>query len=167
MVTFRPDWNPVDPFNVANQSNSEQDEPDYVFATNTDPTNFTANSASSTSLIGGDFTADFMDSDPLGDYLLARLELMHTTPNADLAVGSTFQVSLVDSSAFTEFYDNAGFLASTPLSLSSFTSGTITVTSASVPEPSSFAMLGLIAVGGAIRSRWRKRRERAAAANFA
>jgi len=166
-LTFRPDWNSGEPINPANQSNSEQNQPDYVLGTDTDPGPgyFTATLLSPTSLIGGDSTFSGADTSPLtpGDFLLARLELMHTTPNAALAVGSTFQVSLVNDPFFTGFYNNAGLAAfpdPIPLSLASFSPGNITVTSAAVPEPSSFAILGLVAAGGIFRSRWKNRKHR-------
>ena len=149
-LTFRPDWDFLDPLNTTNQSNSEQAAADYVLGIDTDPGIFTASLLSPTRMIGGDGTASGLDTTPLiGNYVLARLELQHLTPNAALAVGSTFQVSLVDDPDFTFFYDNAGLTAlpdPIPFSYAS-TAGTITITSAAaVPEPATF--LFLTAVGG-------------------
>lgn len=147
-LTFRPDWNSLDPLNTANQSNSEQNAPDYVLGIDTNPAVFSASLLSPTLLIGGDSASSGADTTLFpGDYLLARLELQHITPNAVLAVGSTFQVSLITDPDFTFFYDNTGLLAMPdpiPFSYTS-TPGTITITAA-VPEPASF--LFLTAVGG-------------------
>ena len=149
-LTFRPDWDAGDPSNTANQSNSEQNQPDYVFAGDTDLAIFSAVVSPTATLIGGDFTMSGNDSNPLTtNYLLARLELLHTTPNAALAVGSTFTVSLLDNSPFTSFENSGG-----PLMFSSNV-GTVTVTAAAVPEPSS--CIALAALGGAYFLRRRMR----------
>jgi hypothetical protein len=147
-LTFRQNWDSLDPLNTANQSNSEQYAADYVLGSDTDPGFFSASLLSPTLLIGGDSAYSGADTAPLtGDYLLARLELQHLTPNAALAVGSTFQVSLVSNPAFTSFYDNAGlFSMPDPITLSYIsTPGTVTISSSPVPEPSS--LLSLIAGG--------------------
>lgn len=91
-------------------------------------------SASSNRLIGGT------------QLLLARLELEHFA-FSPLAVGETFTVSLLP--AGTYFEDELG-----PLTLDSFNSGTITVTSAAVPEPASATVL---LAGSAVGVWWKRK----------
>lgn len=81
--------------------------------------------------------------------LLARLELEHFGLSP-LAVGETFSVSLLP--AGTYFEDELG-----ALTLDSFNSGTITITPAAVPEPTSVTVL---LAGSAVGLWWKRRKRR-------
>ena len=149
------------------QSNSEQtigasppDNQGYLFFGDTDPGNWNSTRFDAVTLRGGDAlnSLDFVSIE--GTFLLARLELLHTGP---MSVAShAFTINLNPLSAFTEFdmdFDagtNSNFSAGqiTPLP------GTITVNSAALPEPFTFALLGLIVTRGALRSRWKNRKQR-------
>ncbi len=129
------------------QSDSETTVPGpsgYVFG-DTPTGNFAAGSNSPFLVLDG---SDFLNALPAvtlsgTQQLLARLELQHTELSPS-AVGNTFTISLANN-AFTEFYsDDVGTLAAiNPLSFSGF--GTITITSAAVPEPGTFVALTIAA----------------------
>ena len=124
--------------------------PPYVFLD--DSEGFNAARTSAVTLTGGDIlAADQQDRSVAGTFLLARLELTHEgslfNPSHD------FTISLVPGGSFFDRdADDPG------ISLLAFTqfSGTVTVTSAAVPEPSSFALLGLAAAVGGYARRRRK-----------
>lgn len=163
------------------QLGSEQADSDYVFFPDTDAANFFAapDAVDPTGLLGGDSIAA---SGPASitltstKQLLARLELVHSSGSPVNAIGDTFTISLIntnplppldpsydplaDSSLFLD--DNLTALSIAPLSFSGF--GTITVTSAAVPEPGTFAALGLAAFTGGVRH-LRRRRARSATQN--
>lgn len=99
-------------------------------------------------LVGGD-GASGNTSIVGGPFLMARLELEHVTGTPLAAVGDTFTISLVPGV-------NTDFLDEDLLSLTqgAHSSGTITITSAAVPEPASTAVL----LAGSFAGLWWKRR---------
>ena len=163
-LQFRTSYDKTNPANPLNQTNSEQNDPTYVFYNDTDPVdNFTAKRGAlgtdPLSLVGGDQLASLDFVDITGPFLLARLELQHIGP---VSPGSyAFTISLNLSSPVTEFdqdYD--------PLTATSYTSGQIsvapgsgiiTVNAAAVPEPSSMALLAVGGLVAVVRHRRRKR----------
>lgn len=167
-LIFRPSFDPLAPLNPANQTNSEQSvvaPVPYVFAADPDASNFFAvQDPSETRLIGGD--AKFM----LGDIvltptpvLLARLELQHVSGTPLAAVGDTFTISLVNDDLGTPldvtddstlFRDSADVpllfaLGSDPSAFAN--SGTITITSAAVPEPGTMGFLAVLSTTYLVR----------------
>ncbi|MEZ6092530.1 MAG: PEP-CTERM sorting domain-containing protein [Pirellulaceae bacterium] len=146
------------------QLDSEQNEsgpPPYVFLGDTDPGSFNSvQGGNAVTLVGGDALAS-LDSVPVnGEFLLARLELQHVGP----LVGTShdFTVSLNAASPFTFFdrdFDPGTNDPGVTDDYGSFTalSGTVTVSSAAVPEPSSLAMLSLIAIGGSLARKMRQK----------
>lgn len=148
----------MSPLDPANQTNSEQsvNSPNpYVFLGDTDAANFYATQdPSETRVFGGDSTFSLNNiSLTSTQLLLARLEIQHVTGTPLTAVGDTFTIALVNNDNGTPgdltddstlFQDNA----LTPLTFavgsdpSLFLNiGTITITSAAVPEPGTFAVL--------------------------
>ena len=129
------------------QSDSETTEPGasgYVFG-NVPTGNFAAGSNTPFLLLDG---SDFRGLLPpvtltTTQQLLARLELQHTQLSPS-AVGNTFTISL-ENNAFTDFQSDDGGTPATldPISFSSF--GTVTITSAAVPEPGTFVALTIAA----------------------
>ncbi|MFO1004003.1 MAG: PEP-CTERM sorting domain-containing protein [Planctomycetaceae bacterium] len=141
------------------QSNSEVTEsgpPPYVFLGHSD--GFNSSRTDPVSLAGGDvLEAGQQDSPVGGTFLLARLELEHVGSMTDPT--HQFTISLVDAnSVFDKDADNPG------VSLLGFTSfsGTVTVTSAAVPEPSTALALGIMTAAGG----WVRRIKRRKSANF-
>ena len=130
----------------------------YVFG-NLPTGNFFATTGSPfLTLIGGDFlNALPAISLTSTQQLLARLEVQHTSSTPLDAVGNTFTIGLVNN-GFTEFHnDDLGTLSAIdPASFQSSNFGTVTITSAAVPEPGTFAMLA-IAGAGFIGRKWRRR----------
>jgi hypothetical protein len=174
-LIFRPTFDIVFPTDPLTQSNSEQDELlpyPYVFATDKDPLNFFANQMDPvlTRLQGGDSTGSgnnvTLSTTPM---LLARLELQHVSATPLAAVGDTFTISLINSDNVligdvsddsTLFMDDAmnplPFASgSDPSAFANF--GTITITSAAVPEPSTFAIMAVVGAGVVGRKLRRKR----------
>jgi hypothetical protein len=163
----------------SSQLASEQGEPDYVFYPDTDAANFFAapDAVAPTHLLGGDSIAM---SGPTAitltstKQLLARLELVHVSPVN--AIGDQFTISLINTNpllpsdpGYDPLADSSLFLDDnfTPLSIASASfsgSGTISITSAAVPEPGTFAALGLAALAGGVRH-LRRRRTNSAAQN--
>lgn len=141
--------------------------PEYMFFGDTDPGNFSAvrNPLNFANLTGSDSTGSIMNI--AGDLntgvfkLLARLELEHVTATPLAAVNDTFSLQLINNTGidpFDPFDDSTLFLDDTlsvqDIDASSFASiGTITITSAAaaVPEPSTFGLLAVVAVGGLCR----------------
>jgi hypothetical protein len=107
-------------------------------------------------LTGGDILASEQDRAVDGTFLLARLELQHigslSTPSHE------FTISLVPADTFFEIDVDA-----TAEELLNFThfAGTITVSAAAVPEPTTFGALALIAVAYAGRCAHRGKRNAA------
>ena len=162
-LEFRPSFDFMDPGNETNQTNTEQSVSGpipYVFFPDTSVDNFFANNLDplGKQLIGGDTRSiDENISLTSTQQLLARLEVHHITSTPEAAINKTFKIMLKNSGQ-TSFGSvaNQGTLGDlsddivTPLGIDgdSFTSfGTITITSAAVPEPSTFAIMGLIAAG--------------------
>jgi hypothetical protein len=158
----------ITPINIVNggyveftgqQSNSEQDQADYIFAGSTSEAKFfSARSASNTLLLDGSDERVGGNIDVTGPtkYLLARLELQHITLSPELS-GGTFRVSLVESPALS-FFENTTPLvgqAQPRIHDSSYSlagSGIVTIISA-VPEPSSLSLVAL-----SLCLAWRRRR---------
>lgn len=149
------------------QSNSEQVDagpPDYVFFGDTDPGNFSATrqDPDTTRIVGGDIKSTAINATiDTTQRLLARLEIEHLTGTPLAAVNDTFSIMLKNS-LFTEFQsvNNQGTIGdlsddtNTSLiidAVSYANVGTITITSAAVPEPGTFALMGLVAAGGLYR----------------
>lgn len=142
------------------QSNSEQDQGNYLFAGATSVSNFAAKrqDPNRLQLVGGDVRTDGnMDLTGSTKYLLARLELQHITPSPELS-GGTFRVSLVQSPDLS-YFQNLDLDNDDPAqprihadSYSLAGSGIVTIISA-VPEPSS---LSLVAISLCLV--WRRRR---------
>lgn len=139
----------------------------YVFAGDTDAGNFFATRQDPvlTQIIGSDSTSSGTGiSLTSTQALLARLQVEHITGTPLAAVGDTFTVTLInndngtpvdftdDSTQFLD--DNFDNLTIDALSYSG--SGTITITSAAVPEPSTFAVLGFATIT-IVSRRWRRR----------
>jgi len=89
--------------------------------------------------------------------LLARLEVEHISSSPLDAVGNTFTIGLIDNGA-TEFWsDDLGTLSTIdPASSQLSNFGTVTITSAAVPEPGTFAVLAIAGVGFLGR-KWQRR----------
>lgn len=142
------------------QSNSEQDQGNYLFAGSTNVANFAAKrqDPNRLQLVGGDVRTDGnMNLSGPTKYLLARLELQHITPSPELSAG-TFRVSLVQS-ADLSYFQNLDLDNDDPLqprihadSYSLAGSGIVTIISA-VPEPSSLSLMAL-----SLCLVWRRRR---------
>ena len=137
------------------QSNSEVTEsgpPPYVFLDHSE--GFNSSRTDPVSLAGGDvLEVGQQDSPVSGTFLLARLELEHVGSMTDPS--HQFTISLVDAnSVFDKDADNPG------VSLLGFTSfsGTVTVTSAAVPEPSTALALGLLTAAGGWVRRFKRRK---------
>ncbi len=139
----------------------------YVFGADTDPGNFfaTRQDPTVTQIIGGDNTLSGTGvSLTTTQTLLARLQVEHITGTPLAAVGDTFTVKLINSDNgmpgdftddSTQFLDDSSNnLTIDPLSYSG--SGTITITSAAVPEPSTLAVLAFVSATF-IGRRWRRR----------
>ena len=125
------------------QNNAEQFDPNYLFAGNTEPSNFFAarQDPVRTRLVGTDEsrTGNVTIASPTW-YLLGRVELQHITPTPRTSHG-TFRVSLMADPA-NSYFQNFDFdefdprqPKINPVSYSISNSGIITI--ASVPEPSS------------------------------
>jgi hypothetical protein len=96
--------------------------------------------------------------------LLARLEIEHSSTGSPLdAVGNTFKIGLIDN-GFTEFHsDDTGTLSSIdPDSFAPGNFGTVTITSAAVPEPGTFGVLAVAAASVLGRRLRRRKVDRAA-----
>lgn len=145
------------------QSNSEQtigsslpDHQGYVFLGDTDIGNWNSNRIDAVTLRGGDLlnSLDFVSIN--GTYLLARLELIHT---GSISLAShNFGISLNLNPSVTEFdmdWD-AGTNTNYPQSQITAFSGIVTINSAAVPEPGTFAVLAITSVGY-IGRKWRRR----------
>jgi hypothetical protein len=142
--------------------------PNYVFGAATG--NYFDSLGSSTEISAGDWfgAGDSNVVITTATQTLVRLNLKHTAiGDSALAVGSTFTIGL-DSSAANDFsfWDNSdpdpGFHGPVSLDIapSSLTNlGTITITSAAVPEPGTAGMLSLAAVALVGRRLRRGRRE--------
>ncbi|MFO1001949.1 MAG: hypothetical protein U0936_16560 [Planctomycetaceae bacterium] len=141
------------------QSNSEQVDagpPDYVFFGDTDPGNFSATrqDPDTTRIVGGDIKSTAINATlDTTQRLLARLEIEHLTGTPLAAVNDTFSIMLKNS-LFTEFQsvNNQGTVgdlsddtyASLTIDAVSYANvGTITITSAAVPEPGSCVALSI------------------------
>lgn len=145
------------------QSGSAQNEtspPPYIFLGDTDPGNFfsgRANGGSNPiSLVGSDVLASLNDVSIDGKFLLARLELTHV----GMLTGAShdFTISLNPTSPFTVFdrdWDPGTDNNFESGQISTF-SGTVTVTSQVVPEPSSIALFLFSAVGLVSRNKIRR-----------
>ena len=161
-LQFRASYDKNNPINPLNQTNSEQNDPTYVFYNDTDPVdNFTAKRGSlgtdPLSLVGGDQLASLDSVNITGPFLLARLELQHIGPASP---GSyAFTISLNESSPITEFDRDYDPLTDTNYTSGqiSATSGIITVNAAAVPEPSSMAILAVGGLAAVLRYRRRKK----------
>jgi hypothetical protein len=142
----------------------------YVFSGDTNSGNFFANrqDPTLTQIIGGDSTLSGTGiSLTSTQALLARLQVEHITGTPLAAVGDAFTVKLIndDNGTPVDFTDDSTYflddslnnLAIDPLSYSG--SGTITITSAAVPEPSTFGVLGFASIAF-IGKRWRRRSHR-------
>ena len=140
----------------------------YVFAGDTDSGNFFANrqDPTLTQIIGGDNTLSGTGiSLTSTQALLARLQVEHVTGTPLAAVGDTFTVKLIndDNGTPVDFTDDSTQFLNDTLNnltidpLSYFGSGTITIASAAVPEPSTFAVLA-IASAAVIGKRLRRRK---------
>jgi hypothetical protein len=160
----------------SSQLDSEQAESDYVFFPYTDAANFFAapDAVDAMRLQGGD-SISFSLAGPAAitltatKQLLARLELVHSSVSPLDAIGDTFTISLINTNPLTPsdpLYDpladsslfldnNFNALSIAPLSFSG--AGTINITSAAVPEPGTFAALGLAALAGGVRQLRRRR----------
>ncbi|MCA9061535.1 MAG: PEP-CTERM sorting domain-containing protein [Planctomycetaceae bacterium] len=145
-----------------NQIDDEQNDSRYVFAGDTDPLNFLAarQDPTVTGLAGTDFANSLTDvtlSSFDAPRLLARLELEHVTTTPSAAIGDTFAISLIPVGSL--FQDSAMVLnASTDSLPFSSIPGTITITSAAVPEPSSLMFVGITAAFVIGRVRLQQRR---------
>lgn len=143
----------------------------YVFLGDTDPSNFSAvrNPLNFANLTGSDSTLS--GTNITGDLntgvfkLLARLELEHVTGTPLDAVNDTFSLMLVntDPDPFDPLDDSTLFLDDLLdvqiIDGSSFSNfGTITITSAAVPEPSTFALLAFLATAGISRRLYKRTR---------
>lgn len=142
----------------ADQSTDEQTELPYVFHPNN--TGITAVvSPDQTRIVG-------TDSDSFGNNvlltamprLLARFELIHVSGTPSLAVGDTFTIGLInDDRGDADPYNDTTFFADNSANLLSFDAnsnplayvnfGTITIASAAVPEPSTFAIMAMAGAG--------------------
>lgn len=148
---------------TAQQSNSEQDVTGlngYVFEGDKDPLNFFAVAQTDTLYEGSDGTQS--GGNVLltaSQRLLVRLEVMHVSPTPQAAVSDTFTISFFNDDNGTpqldddlaQFTDDGG----NNIAIASFTSGTVTITSAAVPEPASAAVL----LAGSVTALWLKRRK--------
>jgi hypothetical protein len=119
-------------------------DPSYVFSGNTTfgPSGDTAGSSPATRWIGFDIADTPAPLNVGQDYLLARLNLTHSSlgPPYDPS-GQTFQVSLDSSNTF---FTAADF---TPIDFTS-SPGTVTIQDASViPEPGSLLLCAVVALG--------------------
>lgn len=154
------------------QLSTEIDVPDpngYVFG-NVPTGNFNATPDFTFLTLGG---GDFLNALPAVSLsgtqrLLARLEVEHVSSDAPQdAVGNTFTIGLIDN-GFTEFHsDDIGTLSaidSDSFDLSNF--GTVTITSAAVPEPGTFGVLA-VAAASVLGRRLRRRKVNEAAASCA
>ncbi len=165
----------------SSQLDSEQGEPDYVFFPDTDAANFFAapDAVDATRLQGGDsvsLAGPAAITLTSTKQLLARLELVHSSVSPLDAIGDTFTISLINTNpllpsdpGYDPLADSSLFLDDnfTPLSIASASfsgSGTISITSAAVPEPGTFAALGVAALAGGVRH-LRRRRTNSAAEN--
>lgn len=142
----------------ADQSTDEQTDASYVFfPDNTGIT--TIVSPDQTSILGTD--SDSLANNVLltaAPKLLARFELVHTSATPALAVGDTFTIGLINTDPGTVdpfddttfFADNSGNVltyqvGSNPSAFANL--GTITIASAAVPEPSTFAIMAMVGAG--------------------
>lgn len=142
----------------ADQSTDEQTDPSYVF--------FPDNTGITTVVSPDQLTISGEDSDGMLNNvllttvprLLARFELVHTSATPSLAAGDTFTIGLInddqgnaDPSDDTTFFADNSFnfltyqVGSDPASFTNL--GTITITSAAVPEPSTFAIMAMVGAG--------------------
>lgn len=156
LVEFQSSFQSLD---TNRQSNSEQDQGNYLFADSTSIENFSATREDDNrlQLIGGDERrAGNRDVTGPTKYLLARLELQHITLSPELS-GGTFRVSLIESPALSYFENlNPGDGQPQPrIHANSYLqagSGIVTIISA-VPEPSSLSLVAL-----SLCLVWRRRR---------
>lgn len=147
------------------QSNSEQnvDSPNkYIFYDDKDPGNFFATAQTDTLYEGSDATLSG-NNVPLAavQRLLVRLELVHVSPTPEAAVLDTFTISFFNDDNGTPQLDDdlAQFLdaGGNNIAIASSTSGTITITSAAVPEPGT---LGVLLAGSTVGLWWKRRKLR-------
>ena len=135
--------------------------PDYIFGAATG--NYADNLLSSTSIYGSDSYQAGLTSVTLTGtpQTLVRLNLKHTAVGApEAAVNSTFTIGLnpLGANDFSYWDNPNSMLAPLGINASSFANtGTITITSAAVPEPSTFAVLAMLGVG-AIGRKLRQRK---------
>jgi hypothetical protein len=147
------------------QTDSQFAEANYVFAGNSGDVAFgdpvgTVNSdppAVNNRFDGGDFTANSLDATVTATpLLLARLDLMATTAQ----VGDVFTIILASTDPLTRFDSNTTFggVVGTGIPFTS-SLGTVAITAAAVPEPSSLILAGggLLVLGA-----WRGLRSRRA-----
>jgi hypothetical protein len=142
----------------ADQSTDEQTDSTYVF--------FPDNTGITTVVSPNQLTIQGEDTDGSGNNvlltatpkLLARFELVHTSATPSLAVGDTFTIGLINNDlGNADPLDDSTFFADNSLNVltyqvgsdpSAFVNfGTITITSAAVPEPSTFAVLAMVGAG--------------------
>jgi hypothetical protein len=136
---------------IQNSSETTATSPDYVFLNDSQAFIAARQDPDEQRLVGGDgATANVSITGT--QLLLARLELEHITATPLAAVGDTFTVSLVPG-LNTDFLDE-NFIS---LTQEPFSSGTITITSAAVPEPASATVL---LAGSAVGLWWKRRKHR-------
>ncbi|MFO1000539.1 MAG: hypothetical protein U0936_09375 [Planctomycetaceae bacterium] len=156
-----------DPFQTNDQQSVIAPAP-YVFGADIDPGNFfaTRQDPTLTQIIGGDNTQSGAGvSLTSTQLLLTRLYVEHITGTPLAAVGDIFTIKLInnDNSTPGDFTDDStqfkddlmNNLTIDPLSYSG--SGTITISSAAVPEPSTFAALATV-VAAILQERLRRRK---------
>lgn len=136
ILEFRSSFDGGDPSNSNNQSNSEIDDPDYLFSGGSRSFQSVLQ-ANKNELVQSDF--QLTQVMPTDGKLLARLELKHILEPADIPgfSGAEYRITLIEGSA-RSFFDSS--LEPANPSFANF--GTITISSmSSVPEPSSAIML--------------------------
>lgn len=157
-LIFLNEFQSSSPNDPQRQNNSEQTDPNYVFAGLTDAAHFGATipNGNATELGGGDYATAAIDSSSVNvtlgstPLLLARLEIAQR----QTVVGDTFRVELSLDPNFTSFQDTDFNSAN----FSQSGAGLITVTA--VPEPSTSMLFGLAMVTGwkRVRRRFRIRK---------
>lgn len=138
VLSFRPSYSGADPSNPANQNALERtsSDPAYVFAGNlgvgfASVSNGTRQTILQVDRASSDVT---LSTTPV---LLARLELLHTTPTLDQAAAYRIELQNNASTSF-QLLDNS-FVTISP----TFFNSTGTISVSAVPEPASCLLLGL------------------------